>query len=162
MALTLIVQGSSIPSVPSFPSICRGCNNVSCTWWEGKILIYSWAFQVSLSAFEIFFDRRKAKHGSQWGIPHCPATKRDPGDPLGLGGRAPATPFLPAWGGFGSSGTSQTLQVQQLLSVAWKLVNKLQQDPNLILLQDGVGKCKPEPIGPNPKGTLLFSFLFFF
>lgn len=93
MALTLIVQGSSIPSLPSFPSICCGCNNASCTWWEGEILIYSWSFQVSLSAFQILFDRRKTKHGSQWGISRCSATKSDPGDLRGRGGRAPATPY---------------------------------------------------------------------
>lgn len=53
------------------------------------------------------------------------ATKSHPRDTLGLGESAPAAAFLPAWGGLGSPGTSQTLQVQQLLSVAWKSANAI-------------------------------------
>lgn len=59
----------------------------------------------------------------------------------------------------------QNTGVQQLLCIAWKSASDLQQPPfNLIVLQDGAGKHKPEPIGPNPKGALLFflSFILFF
>lgn len=53
MALTLIVQGSSVPLVLSFPSICCGCNNISRTWWEGEILNYSGSIQ---SGFTVCFS----------------------------------------------------------------------------------------------------------